>query len=194
VDWILQAAFLPLDELMRLIVTIQFKAIDDATPDDPGILLQAEIRAASLSRPKRTESIVEVDYDINQADGHAGVKRAGSCRAQASVSKVWERGHILLPQLLKPFVKDKSLLELVGQHSKLLEGKTLVECADGAPMSSLFKLSRAALYANRSINSTGNGDCAPEDKGNVLHVLGVEDLRKEECSFQSDSDSTDSEL
>ena len=60
-------------------------------------------------------------------------------------SSVWDRGHVLLPQLPMTYASDETLVKMTEEHANLASGKRHMELGDGAPIMALWKLQRLAL-------------------------------------------------
>ena len=81
-------------------------------------------------------------------------------------SSVWDRDHVLLPQLPMTYASDETLIKMTEEHAKLARGKRHMELGDGAPIMALWKLQRLAL---RWIRKRRAGDQAarPSDELNA---------------------------
>ena len=164
---------------------------------------------AAKKREKKIPSLKETNvYPVMPVDGLKPTltrsppdKRKGDNNAKS----IWERGYIMLPQILENFSSDENLVDMVMDHDSMVgSGVRHFEGGDGAPMNAMFKLQRQGLNALRaeSLNKEeGEGDsstCSDESESTCASEININtetpDLPSDVSSDSGSSrESTDTE-
>ena len=126
------------------------KAIDESLPNfthrRPDALRAADTRG---HRSLKEESVLrEYNYFFkldDEEDDYITTRNPNMKKEVEKGSSVWDRGHVLLPQLPMTYASDETLVKMTEEHANLASGKRHMELGDGAPIMALWKLQRLAL-------------------------------------------------
>ena len=108
-----------------------------------------------------------------------------------NAKSIWNRGYMMLPQVMENFSSDANLVEMVKGHDSMVGSRVRhFEGGDGAPMNAMFKLQRQGLNALRAEsldNEEGDGNSSTCSDGSESTCRSEISIETEKSNSSSDA-------